>query len=174
MMPLATAPGIVGLAFAALLAGSSVAVAQPLQPIDRESSGNFTAIAIVTSDIGWYDLFRRPETPHIRDTEHFAAGQTGALAIIFSNAKPRDGKIKVECDVTAFDPKGSSTVVDGGTCYEGPYFGDGVLHPALLDVRFDIGPNDPPGRAGFKVTLRDAQSGRRVNLEVGFVQGASK
>jgi hypothetical protein len=137
---------------------------------DKDSDGAFTGIALITDDPRWYDLFAQPETPNISGKDEFAAGDRGALALVFSNAEARDGVVRVTCDVTAFDPSGSELIVNDGPCYEGPYNGDNILHPALLDLQFEIGPDDPTGRAGFEVTLRDAYSGRTVDLRVEFSQ----
>jgi hypothetical protein len=158
----------------ALLIGAPATVAQSLRSTDKQSDGRFTGIAIITDDIGWYELFKRPETPRIRGQDRFGPRKTGALAIIFSNAEPRDGTVRIECDVTAFDPDGSSVVVNAGVCYEGPYFGDNVLHPALLDIRFDVSAEDPPGRSGFEIALRDTASRRSVSLTVDFMQNTGE
>jgi len=139
---------------------------------DKQSDGDFTGIAMITDDLEWYDLFQRPETPEIKGQDRFEAGQRGSLVIIFSNAEARDGVARIMCDITAFDPEGSRLVVDSQPCYEGPYNGPNILHPALLDLQFEIGPSDPAGQAGFRITLRDAHSGRAVELEVAFTQGA--
>ena len=152
----------------ALLGGSAWAQ----ESSDKQSDGQFTGIAMVTDDLDWYDLFQRPEPPEISGPDRFEAGERGALVIIFSNAEARDGVAKVMCDITAFDPTGSHLVAESETCYEGPYAGPNILHPALLDLQFEIGPSDPPGQAGFEITLRDAHSGREVALKVAFTQGA--
>ena len=164
--------GLVALALVALLGSTMGAAAQ--SSTDKQSDGQFTGIALITSNLRWYELFERPEPPRITGVDHLKAGEHGALAIIFSNAEPRNETVRVECDVTAFDPGGSSPVVKSGVCYEGPYHGDNVLHPALLDLQFAMGANDPPGRAGFKITLRDAYSSRKVKLNVVFTQGPGK
>jgi len=162
------------LALALVLPGiGAVALAQS-SGSDKQSNGTFTGIALITGDLSWYELFRRRETPHIRGQDHFKPGERGALAIIFSNPKPHEGVVRVICDVTAFDPQGSQLVVDSGPCYEGPYLGPNILHPALLDLQFEIGANDPSGRAGFEIALRDGHSGRQVDLAVSFTQGAGE
>lgn len=153
----------------ALVGSLSSATAQ--SGSDRQADGDFVGIAMITDDLRWHELFQRPEAPRINGQDRFGPGDRGALAIIFSNAEPRNGAVRIECDITAFDPDGSYTVVDSGICYEGPYYGDGILHPALLDLQFEIGEDDPPGRAGFEVTLRDANSRRDVDLAVAFTQG---
>lgn len=162
---------VLGLLFASLtlLGGSGSAFAQGS---DKDSDGQFTGIAMITDDLTWYERFQRPETPEINGKDTFWAGERGSLVIIFSNAEPRDGTVSVICDITAFDPEGSHLVVDSKPCYEGPFHGPNILHPALLDLQFEIGPNDRPGQAGFGITLRDAYSGREVQLKVAFTQGA--
>jgi hypothetical protein len=140
---------------------------------DKASDGQFTGIALITDDPEWHQLFQRPETPEISGVDRLAAGEKGTLAIIFSNAEPRDGVVKIVCDVTAFDPSGSQLIVDSGPCYEGPYAGPNILHPTLLNLSFGIGEDEPEGKAGFEVTLRDAHSGREVDLVVGFTQGGA-
>ena len=154
----------------ALAAGA--AMAQSPDGHDKQSDGQFTGIAMITDDLEWYDLFQRPEPPQINGPDRLEAGERGALVIIFSNAEPRDGMAKITCDITAFDPTGSRLVAEDETCYEGPFRGPNILHPALLDLQFEIGPADPEGRAGFEITLRDAHSGREVQLKVAFTQGA--
>jgi hypothetical protein len=151
--------------------GNAAALAQSSQTTDKESDGSFTGIALITDNLSWYELFQRPEPPEISGKDQFGTGERGSLAIIFSNAQPREGTVRVECDIRAFDPNGSRTVIESGLCYEGPYAGDNILHPGLLDIQFEIGPNDPPGRAGFEITLRDANSPRSVTLTVEFTQG---
>ena len=158
------------MALVALLAGVGGVVAQ--ENADKRSDGRFTGIAIITEDLKWYELFNKPEIPQIRGQDAFGPGDRGALAIIFSNAEPRSGTVKVECDITALDPNGSSPVVESGVCYEGPYAGDNILHPAMLDLQFEIGENDPVGRSGFEITLRDVHSRRSVDLRVTFTQGS--
>jgi hypothetical protein len=151
---------------------SSAASAQSDIGIDKASSGRFTGLAVITDDLDWYDMFSRPETPSFSSKPHFAPGEWGALATIFSNAEAHDGKVEVRCDIDAFDPTGTRQVVRDAVCYEGPYRGDNILHPTLADLRFQIAPEDPPGEAGFLVTMRDAHSGHEVELRVSFEQGA--
>ena len=155
----------------AFLALTATAMAQPSS--DKASDGQFTGIALITDDANWYKLFQRPETPQLSGVDRLAAGKRATLAIIFSNAEPRDGVVKITCDVTAFDPAGSRQIVNAGPCYEGPYAGPNILHPTQLDLSFGIGENEPEGQAGFKVTLHDVYSGRQVNLTVGFMQGGA-
>lgn len=152
-------------AFATALATPSAA-----EGTDKDSDGAFTGIALITDDPRWYDLFAQPETPNISGKDEFAPGDRGALALVFSNAEAKDGAVRVTCDVTAIDPSGSKLIVDDGPCYEGPYNGDNILHPVLLDLQFEIGPDDPAGRAGFEITLTDVHSGREVQLAVDFTQ----
>lgn len=142
--------------------------------IDKASSGRFTGIAFVTDDLKWYERFARPELPEIKGHDQFVAGERGTLGILFSNAEARDGVVKIVCDVTVFDPDKSRLIVDSGPCYEGPYRGPNILHPALLELHFTIGAKDPVGKAGFKITLRDAHSRRSVKLAVDFLQGRGK
>ena len=141
---------------------------------DKKSDGQFTGIALITDDPGWYESFQRPETPRITGRDHFGPGESGVLAVIFSNATPRQGMLKVTCAITAFDPKGSHALAVSQPCYEGPFAGPNILHPAQLDLRFKIGPDDPAGQAGFKITLHDAYSGREVHLAVSFAQGSGQ
>ena len=152
--------------------GAGAAHAQSPDGHDKQSDDQFTGIAMITDNLDWYDLFQRPEPPEISGQDRFDAGERGSLVLIFSNAEPRDGVARIICDITAFDPEGSRLVVDSQPCYEGPYRGPNILHPALLDLRFEIGPSDPAGLAGFRILMRDARSGRRVGLEVAFTQGA--
>ncbi len=154
---------------AAILAAAAPAAAQTSSS-DKDSSGQFTGIALITDDPNWRELFKRPETPQISGASRFKPGQRGVLAIMFSNAEPRQGRVRVICDVTAFDPKGSHSVVRSAPCYEGPFAGPNILHPVALDLQFEIGADDPAGRAGFEVTLRDAHSRREVELHVTFIQ----
>ena len=161
---------------AALLALSTAPVAaqDALPPSaissDKQSDGDFTGIAMLTDDPKWYEQFQKPETPEISGQSEFGPGEKGSLAIIFSNAEPRGGVVRVMCDITAFDPEGSRVVVESEPCYEGPYAGPNILHPALLTLNFGIGPDEPAGRGGFAITLRDAHSGRQVDLHVAFTQ----
>ena len=157
--------------FLASLALTGIATAQSSS--DKASDGQFTGIALITDDPNWHQQFQRPETPEISSVDHLAAGERGTLAIIFSNAEPRDGVAKIVCDVTVFDPSGSRLIVDSGPCYEGPYAGPNILHPTLLDLSFGIGEDEPEGEAGFEITLRDVHSGRVVDLIVGFTQGGT-
>ena len=82
--------------------------------------------------------------------------------------------MKIECDITALDPKGSSVVARSATCYEGQYGGDNVLHPALLDLQFEVTENDKAGRAGFEIVLRDAYSTRSVVLHIYYEQDTAR
>lgn len=160
---------LLGVALAVSIAGPALAAS-----LDKASDGQFTGIALITDDLNWYDTMRRPQTPSFEERDRFVVGEKGALAIVFSNAEPRDGVVRIVCDVTAFDPDGSRLIVDSGPCYEGPFAGPNLLHPALLDLKFEIAPGDPTGRAGFQITLRDAHSGRSIDLEVDFTQGGSE
>lgn len=143
------------------------------QSSDKKSDGDFTGLALITDDPNWFALFQRPETPNISLRNVLGAGDSAALALIFSNAEPLDGVIRVVCDVTAFDPKGSQVLVESGPCYEGPSIGPNILVPALLNISFSIAPDDPDGEAGFEITMRDVNSGRSVNLNVTFTQGGA-
>lgn len=162
---------LIGGLFLAYCALSSGAMAQSSS--DKASDGDFTGIALITDDPNWYALFQRPETPEISGVDRVGGGERGTLAIIFSNAEPRDGVAKILCDVTAFDPTGSRLIVDSGPCYEGPYAGPNILHPTQLDLSFGIGEDEAEGEAGFEITLRDVHSGRVVELTVGFTQGGT-
>lgn len=154
-----------------VLSGATLGWAQsPPSNSDKQSDGKFTGIALITDDAAWYEKFQRPEIPQINGRDHFSAGQRGALAVIFSNAKPLKGMIKVLCDVTSFDSEGSRVLAKSAPCYEGPDAGTNVLYPTLLDLNFKIGPKDN-GQAGFAVTLHDVHSGRAVDLKVSFAQG---
>lgn len=140
--------------------------------LDKQSDGRFTGLVVVTNDLNWYEMFSRPEVPQFSGKSHFAPGDWGSIAIIFSNAEPQDGHAEIRCNIEAFDPSGTKQVAMNEVCYAGPYRGPNILHPALIDLRFGITAEDPPGPAGFRVTLRDAHSDREVALEVGFTQGA--
>jgi len=156
------------------LFGSTAAFAQSVdRGLDKASDGQFTGLLLVTENLDWYDMFQRPEPPAFDGKEHFGPGEKGSLAIIFSNAEPQDGVVRVLCDITARDPDGSRQIADNQPCYEGPFLGPNILHPALLDLRFEMGADEPAGEAGFDVTLRDAGSGRQVDLSVSFTQGAA-
>jgi hypothetical protein len=165
-----------GLLTFASVAMPSAAKAQSLSgsESDKKSDGQFTGIALITDDPGWYERFQRPETPQITGRDRFGPGESGALAVIFSNATPRQGMVKITCEVTAFDPKGSHALAVSKPCYEGPFAGPNILHPAQLDLRFKMGPDEPAGQAGFKITLHDAYSGREVHLTVSFTQVAGQ
>jgi hypothetical protein len=144
------------------------------QSSDKDSDGVFTGIALITDNPRWHELFQRPEVPQISGVSRLTAGERGTLALLFSNAEPRNGMVKIACDVTAFDPNGSRSVVESGPCYEGPFSGPNILHPTLLDLSFAIGADEPEGQAGFKVKLRDVHSGRTVDLTVSFTQGGKR
>ena len=148
------------------------ALAQEDRGLDKASDGQFTGLLVVTDDLDWYDMFARPEVPQFSGKSHFMPGDWGSLAIIFSNAEAIDGQAEIRCDIEAFDPTGTKQVARDDVCYAGPYRGPNILHPTLVDLRFGITADDPPGPAGFKVTLRDANSDRELALEVGFTQGA--
>lgn len=163
------------MALLAVLGCASGAVSQTTDGgIDKASDGAFTGLLLVTDNVDWYDMFQRPEPPSFEAKEHFGPGEPGSLAIIFSNAEPRDGQVRVLCDIIAHDPEGTREVATNQVCYEGPFFGPNILHPALLDLRFEMGGDEPAGRAGFSVALRDAYSGRAVDLEISFTQGAGQ
>lgn len=160
------------LAALAMVCGTLVAAAQPGDgSIEKASDGPFTGLLLVTDNLDWYDMFQRPEPPSFEAKEHFVPGEKGALAIIFSNAEPRDGIVRVMCDITTYNPQGSQQVAANQICYEGPFNGPNILHPALLDLKFEMADDEPAGEAGFSVTLRDANSGRAVDLDVSFTQG---
>ena len=139
--------------------------------LDKASDGAFTGLLLVTDDLEWYDMFQRPEVPNFPGKEHFGPGEDGSLAIIFSNAEPRDGEVRVLCDIAARDPRGSRSIAVDQVCYEGPFHGPNILHPALVDLSFAMAEDEPAGVAGFDVTLRDANSQHTVNLSVSFTQG---
>lgn len=147
-------------------------LAQQDSGADKDSDGQFTGLAIITDDAKWYEQFARPETPQISGKSSFGPGEEGSLALIFSNAEPKDGTAEIRCDITAFDPEGSRQVANDNVCYKGPYYGPNILHPTLVDLRFAMGEDEPEGTAGFKITMRDVHSGRVVDLNVSFTQGA--
>jgi hypothetical protein len=157
---------------AVLLAVASAASAQSTKPSanDKASNGQFVGLAFVTDDANWYLQFERPETPKINGKDSFKPGERGSIATIFSGAEPRDGKMHVDCEITAFEPNGERKSLPPGKCYEGPARPPGVLTPSLLDLNFAIGPNDIRGIAGFEIIMRDKISGRSVKLEVSFMQ----
>ena len=160
------------LAVFAMLCCTNVASAQPTDNgIEKASDGPFTGLLLVTDNLDWYGMFQRPEPPSFESKEHFVPGEKGSLAIIFSNAEPRDGIVTVMCDINSRNPQGSQQVAENQVCYEGPFYGPNILHPALLDLKFEMAADEPAGEAGFSVTLRDANSGRVVNLDVSFTQG---
>lgn len=162
----------IALAVLLALGGAGAAFSQAADTgMDKQSDGRFTGIAVVTDNIDWYDMFQRPEPPQFDGKSHYGPGEQGSLAIIFSNPEPRDGVVRVLCDITARDPAGARQVAADAVCYEGPYLGPNILHPALLDLRFETGDDEPAGQAGFSVELRDAHSGRAVTLDVSFTQG---
>jgi hypothetical protein len=142
--------------------------------MDKASDGQFTGLLLVTDNLDWYDMFQRPEPPSFEAKDHFVPGEKGALAIIFSNAKPRDGVVRVMCDISTYNPDGRKQVADDQLCYEGPFYGPNILHPALLDLKFEMAEDEPAGEAGFSVTLRDANSGRSVDLDISFTQGPAQ
>lgn len=157
-----------------LLLCNTTAFAQSVDGgMDKASDGQFTGLLLVTDNLDWYDMFQRTEPPAFEAKENFAPGEKGSLAIIFSNAEPRDGFVRVLCDITAHDPDGSRQVADDQVCYEGPFYGPNILHPALLDLRFEIGDDEPSGKSGFSVRLQDVYSNRAVDLDVDFMQGAA-
>lgn len=152
------------------MTGSSLA--QQDTGFDKDSDGQFTGLAIITDDAKWYEMFSRPEVPQISGKSSFGPGEAGSLALIFSNAEPHDGTAEIRCDITAFDPEGSRQIANDDVCYKGPYSGPNILHPTLIDLRFAMGQDEPAGKAGFKIRMRDAHSGRAVDLNVSFTQGA--
>ncbi|SFZ84745.1 hypothetical protein SAMN02983003_2190 [Devosia enhydra] len=151
------------------------ALAQSAEPVgaDKASDGQFTGIAMVTDHLDWYAMFARPQTPRVSGQSHFPPGRQGALALMFSNAEPRNGVVTITCGIEAFDPDGSRQV-HSGPCYEGPYRGPNIIHPTLLDLQFKIGPNERAGLAGFRITMRDAHARKTVGLAVSFIQGAAR
>lgn len=156
----------------AVLLCTAAASAQPADGgMDKASDGQFTGLLLVTDNLAWYDMFQRPEPPSFDAKQHFVPGEKGSLAIIFSNAEPRNGTVRVMCDISTRNPEGSRQVAADQVCYEGPFYGPNILHPALLELKFEMGDEEPAGEAGFSVTLRDAHSGRSVDLDVSFTQG---
>lgn len=138
---------------------------------DKQSDGRFTGLAFITEDVRWYEQFSQPEMPVIDGKNRFQPGERGALALIFSNAEPRNGEVRIECEILAIQPDGKRTSVgDPKACYRGPYFGDNILHPTLVDLQFEVAEGDPSGQAGFQITMRDAHSGRKLTLNVAYQQ----
>jgi hypothetical protein len=162
--------GGIGLVF--LFAFSAVG-AEP-QTSDKASNGRFTGIALVTSDLDWFDKFQRPETPQIKGKSSFGPGESGAIVTLFSNAEVRNGRVRVECQITAFQPEKERRTYPPGPCYDGPARPDNVLYPSLLDLRFSMGEDEPAGISGFDIVMRDLHSGRSVKLRVSFLQGQTQ
>lgn len=150
-----------------------VSFAEEARPTDKRSDGEFTGIAMLTDDVRWYEQFSRPEVPNISGISHVGPGQRAAIALLFSNAKARNGIVKVLCTITATEPNGDETSFPTGTCYEGPARPANVLYPSLLDLQFSGGEDDETGVAKFDIALEDAHSKRKVVLTVSFTQGAS-
>ncbi len=159
---------------AVLLCTAAVLAQSADRGMDKASDGQFTGLLLVTDNLDWHDMFQRPEPPSFEAKQHFIPGEKGSLAIIFSNAEPRNGIVRVMCDISTRNPEGSQQVAADQVCYEGPSYGPNILHPALLELKFEMGDDEPAGDAGFAVTLRDAHSGRSVDLDVSFTQGPAR
>lgn len=155
----------------ALFAVASNAMAQEARPSDKKSDGQFTGIALVTNDPVWYKQFNRPEPPSLAQISHLLPGERGVIATLFSNPTVQNGRVKIECTITAQDADGSSKSFPTGVCYEGPARPPNVLYPSLLDLQFEITENDVYGLAGFDIQMQDAYSDREVLLSVTFMQG---
>lgn len=161
------------LAVIASLVCASALAAEP-RSTDKASSGAFTGIALVTDDPNWFELFRRPETPEISGKDSFRPGERGVIAVLFSNAEPENGRVAVSCEITAYEPDGTSSRYAPGPCYDGPALPDNVLYPTALDLQFTVGPNDQNGLAGFRIVLRDLNGGQSVALDVSFMQDTAR
>lgn len=147
----------------------SPVLAQPVTQ-DKKSNGQFVGIALVTDNAQWYRLFERPEPPHINGKSSFKPGESGAIAVIFAGAENRNGRVTVECSVTAIGVDGKRKKFPAGICYDGPARPPGILYPSLLDLRFTIAAQDPRGISTFEIGLRDKVSGRGVTLKVSLMQ----
>lgn len=150
--------------------------AEPAEPQarDKASDGAFTGLAFVTGDLKWFEQFQRPEAPTINGKNHFSPGESGAIATLFSNAKSTNGRVRVACEITAFDPDGTSRSFPPGMCYDGPAFPPNTLYPSLMDINFTITKEDTYGLAGFKILMRDLNADKSVQLQVSFIQGETQ
>lgn len=138
--------------------------------MDKNSDGAFTGIALITEDLNWFETFQRPETPQFSGKDSLKPSEKAAVATFFSNPRVESGRVRVRCSVTAFEPSGETRALPSGMCYDGPPLPPNTLYPTFLDFKFGVGEDDARGIAGFRITMRDLNSGREVTVVVSFMQ----
>lgn len=153
----------VALAFAG---SASTALAQTIVKAD---DGTFAVAAMITTDPTWRERFTENAWPRV-DKAIFAVGESGTLALVFANAEIRNGEASIVCDVTLYDDRVEKVIAEKTPCYQGPAGVPGMANPVMVDWTFTVLAGDALGKAGFRVTITDAHSGRAIPVDVSYAR----
>lgn len=129
----------------------------------------FTVIALVTSDPDWLSKWNTTSAGvSFRGTDTLHAGDKATLAVFFSNAMVRNGKAKLECDVTIRHKSG-----DGGqkmpptTCFDGPVAPvPNAIMLTELQIELSVDATDKSDISYFDIGVTDVYRQVRVPVSL--------
>jgi len=167
------------LAFVALFAFvTSGAMAQSAAvPAVQAKSGNFTVLALMTSDPNWeasWEASKSP-APRLRTTSRVKLGQTAAVAIFFTGAKvDQYGRANLVCEITIKMPNRKTQKMPPAACSTlpvNPAPGSFNLVDVISGVKVEKG--DPSGLWVFETKVSDRAARRSVMVRVSVEVDAS-
>ena len=129
-----------------------------------------TAIALVTTDRDWLKKWNTP-TPGVavNGTDTLHAGDHATLIVSFSNARSRNGRATLRCDVAIrHTPAGSGQdqSLPPTICYDGPAPPPNLIALTELQIEISADPGDKPGLIRFDIGVTDVNGGGRVPLSL--------
>nr|WP_298170382.1 hypothetical protein [uncultured Pseudomonas sp.] len=136
---------------------------------NRKSSGNFSAMLLVTPNGTWEEKWNTPSqvTPDFQEVEIAKIGDEFAVLTIFANPKPDiNNNVNVVCSLRVTRPDNTTAVSeDNIPCLQGPLHGPASnirLSPAIL--KFVAESTDPEGIWLVDATVEDKN--RNIKLEL--------
>jgi hypothetical protein len=160
----------------ALSAAPAMAQAKA-EPHATASSGEFSVMALITADPDWVKEWSRTDgqPPRLVPASKVTLGETAQVLVLFSGARPVDGRLQVECDVSVTLPDGTGGVLPPSPCFDRPLDGPSSAVRLLdIDMGVNVEPADPSGLYGYTIRATDKGSGNtvRVNVSVEVVSEA--
>lgn len=155
------------LAFALLMLPSA-AMAQAT-PHATASSGEFSVMALITADPAWIKQWSRTDgqPPRLVPASKVTLGETAQVLVMFYGARPIDGRLQVECDVTVSLPDGTGGVLPPSPCFDRPLDGPASAVRLLdIDMGVNVEPADPSGLYAYAIRATDKGSGDTVRVSV--------
>ena len=157
------------LALAALAFAYAASAQQPTGQIQGQA-GDFTAIAVATTDADWLEKWQTPRqtTPNFNVTSELSAGQTATILTFFSNPQVRDGTVRIACDIRIIKPDGEVANTTPATpCVPGRFTGppwDVYLTGMAITIKNES--KDDPGMWRFQIGVSDQFRDVRIPLEL--------